>query len=70
MSALSQARLPGKLPEILHRHFQVFRPGGGDGHGGTGDGVREAQFLRVQRGAEKERAFFVSGLEPVIRFDA
>ena len=38
-----------KLAQIFHGNFQILRPRRDDRHGGAGDGMREAQFFRMQR---------------------
>jgi len=38
-----------KPAQIFHGHLQILGPRGDDGHSGAGDGMREAQFFRVER---------------------
>jgi len=59
-----------KLAQVFQRDFQVLRPRGSDGQNFAGNRMGQGQFFRVQRGAGKQRAFLMSGLEPVVRFEA
>lgn len=56
--------------EIFQRDFKIFRQFAFDGHGFFGDGMRERQFIKVQRGAGKERTFFTAGFQAIILFEA
>ena len=58
------------LAQVFHRHAQSFRPFAFDGHGFTGDRMRQAQLLGVQRDACNQRIFFPARFQAKIFFQA
>src|ERR1051325_11595687 len=49
-------------PQILHVHFQVFRPWRRDGDLFIRDRVRQRECFGVQRNRRNERTLFMAGL--------